>query len=152
VSILDLDPLTRRLVTFRAVAVPVTKGSVRAFTPAGWSRPVLTSTSTGLKAWEAVVRHAATEALRETWPRGVGVRVDLAFILPRPQAHPKRRAIAHTKKPDLDKLTRAVLDALTGVAYADDAQVCRMTLDKRYAEPTEQPGVIVAVGLAGDPT
>ena len=30
---------------------------------------------------------------------------------------------SHTKPPDLDKLIRAVLDALTGRAYDDDAQV-----------------------------
>jgi len=136
------------MVTFRVVAVPVTKGSVRAFTPAGWTRPVLTSTSTGLKAWEHTVREAAARSLEAAAPRTVGIRVELAFILPRPQSHPKRRALAHVRKPDLDKLTRAVLDALTGVAYADDAQVCRLVCDKRYALETEQPGVVVTVGNA----
>jgi Holliday junction resolvase RusA-like endonuclease len=31
--------------------------------------------------------------------------------------------VAHIKPPDIDKLLRAVLDALTGRAYDDDAQV-----------------------------
>lgn len=132
--------------TFRAVARPVAKGSMRAFLPAGSRRPVLTSTAGGLKAWEAVVRDAATDVLRETLPRVVGVRVIMEFILPRPQAHPKRRMLDHVRKPDIDKLARAVLDALTGVAYVDDAQVCWIEVLKRYAEPTEQPGVIVTVG------
>ena len=37
-------------------------------------------------------------------------------------------------KPDLDKLARAVGDALTGVAYRDDAQITRWHLQKRYGE------------------
>ena len=35
--------------------------------------------------------------------------------------------------PDIDKLARAVLDALTGVAYQDDAQVARLDLAKMYS-------------------
>ena len=35
-------------------------------------------------------------------------------------------------KPDLDKLIRAVLDGLTGVAYVDDAQVTLISASKSY--------------------
>ena len=35
---------------------------------------------------------------------------------------------------DLDKLARAVLDALTGVVYRDDSQVIDLRLRKRYAD------------------
>lgn len=34
--------------------------------------------------------------------------------------------------PDIDKLERALLDALTGVAYEDDAQVARVIKEKGY--------------------
>jgi Holliday junction resolvase RusA-like endonuclease len=145
-TILELDALTRRTVTFRVVAVPVTKGSVRAFVPPGTSRAVLTSTSTGLKAWEALIRAAATPVIATLAPRAVGVVVGVEFVLPRPKAHPKTREREHTTKPDLDKLARAVLDALTGIAYADDAQVCALTCRKRYAWISEQPGALVTVG------
>ena len=33
---------------------------------------------------------------------------------------------------DIDKLCRGVLDALTGVVFADDAQVVRLTAGKNY--------------------
>ena len=33
--------------------------------------------------------------------------------------------ILHTKKPDIDRLTNMVQDALTGVVWADDSQICR---------------------------
>lgn len=35
--------------------------------------------------------------------------------------------------PDIDKLARAVLDALTGVVYLDDSQVSRLHLAKMYS-------------------
>jgi Holliday junction resolvase RusA-like endonuclease len=44
--------------------------------------------------------------------------------------------------PDLDKLVRAVLDALTAVAYRDDGQVTRITATKEYGTP----GLSVSVG------
>jgi len=37
-------------------------------------------------------------------------------------------------KPDVDKLARALLDALTGVAYGDDAQVVEMHVCKTYGD------------------
>ena len=40
--------------------------------------------------------------------------------------------------PDLDKLIRGVLDALTAVVYRDDSQVTRITAQKVYGE---RPGV-----------
>jgi Holliday junction resolvase RusA-like endonuclease len=39
-----------------------------------------------------------------------------------------------TVPPDLDKLIRAVLDGLTGVAYKDDGQVVRITAVKIYGQ------------------
>ena len=37
-------------------------------------------------------------------------------------------------KPDLDKLIRAVLDGLTGVAFEDDSQVILIQSSKTYGE------------------
>jgi Holliday junction resolvase RusA-like endonuclease len=38
----------------------------------------------------------------------------------------------YPKRPDLDKLVRAVLDALTGVCYLDDSQVTRIEAEKNF--------------------
>lgn len=83
------------------------------------------------------------------------VRVTIEFRMPRPQAHylpansrrsrPQLRQDApawHTSKPDVDKLTRAVLDALMRVVFADDAQVTAVRAFKVYAE---SPGARVMV-------
>ena len=40
----------------------------------------------------------------------------------------------YTKKPDADNLAKAILDALNGVAYPDDAQIVTLTVRKRYGE------------------
>jgi Holliday junction resolvase RusA-like endonuclease len=39
-----------------------------------------------------------------------------------------------TKKPDIDNVCKIILDALNGVCYADDVQVCRANLEKFYSE------------------
>lgn len=38
----------------------------------------------------------------------------------------------HTVKPDLDNLVKAILDALNGVAWHDDAQVVELHISKQY--------------------
>ena len=131
------------MITFRVVSTPVPKGSLRAFMLRG--RPVLTSTSRDLKTWAAAVAEAARQAIPVLYPRGIGIHVAVVFVLPRPVGLPKTKRRDHTVKPDVDKLLRALLDALTGIAYADDSQVCRAVVDKRYAALTEQPGAIVTL-------
>lgn len=37
-------------------------------------------------------------------------------------------------KPDTDNVVKAVLDALNGVAYADDKQIIELNIEKIYAE------------------
>lgn len=130
-------------ITFRVAAVPVPKGSVKAFLPKGWNRPVLTSDAKGLKAWASVVKSQAQQHCSSLVTGGVAL--NLAFVLPRPKSHPKTKTIAHTTRPDVDKLARAVLDALIGVAFNDDGQVAGLVCTKRYGDLGEQPGVVVTI-------
>ncbi|MFI6215655.1 RusA family crossover junction endodeoxyribonuclease [Nocardia brasiliensis] len=88
----------------------------------------------------------ALAAHRHGFPVLTGpVSVALEFVRPRPVSTPKRRTPPAVKKPDLDKLTRAILDALTGIAFGDDAQVTEILARKRLAEIGETPGVWIAV-------
>ena len=67
------------------------------------------------------------------------------FPIPKSASKKKREQmrdlrILHTKKPDVDNIIKAVLDALNGVAYYDDSQVAQVFISKCYAE---QPKVII---------
>ena len=37
-------------------------------------------------------------------------------------------------KPDVDNITKVILDALNGVAYLDDSGVIAVTVEKEYGE------------------
>jgi Holliday junction resolvase RusA-like endonuclease len=63
----------------------------------------------------------------------------------RPRSAPKSR-LWPDRKPDLDKLERGCLDALTSAAVIeDDARVVRLSSWKRYALPGEATGVGVTI-------
>ena len=126
--------------------VPQPQGSARAFVRG--RRAIVTSDNPQLHSWRDLVRYAAgVEARRVGWqviapPQPV--LVALTFRLPRPKSVPKSR-IRPTSRPDLDKLVRGILDALSGIAYHDDNQVCLVTATKEWPGPGEAPGVRVSV-------
>ena len=41
---------------------------------------------------------------------------------------------AYTKKPDIDNIGKAILDALNGIAYEDDNQIAELVIHKIYDE------------------
>jgi len=134
---------------FRVYGVAQQMGSKRAFVPKGWTRPIITDSNRSLKSWQVLVSEAASTALHALPPaeRGLlvdGVRLTVAFHLPRPQSLP-RKVTAHTKAPDIDKCVRGLADALTQVVFRDDAQIVDLVAMKRYALPGEPPFVDVRV-------
>lgn len=70
------------------------------------------------------------------------VRLDVLFVLPRPKSLPKK-IVHHIKKPDRDKLLRAVCDGLkTGGLYLDDSQVVEGETIKVYVgTPMDERGI-----------
>jgi crossover junction endodeoxyribonuclease RusA len=89
--------------------------------------------------WRERVALAASAAMAGQ-PMFLGaVAVELAFVLPRPVSTPKRSTPPAVKRPDVDKLARAVLDALTDVVIADDSQVVVLSASKRLADVGEAP-------------
>jgi Holliday junction resolvase RusA-like endonuclease len=134
---------------FRVYGVAQQMGSKRAFVPKGWTRPVITDSNRNLKSWQTLVAESASHALAQlpTPERELlvdGVRLTVAFYLPRPKSLAKR-VTAHTKTPDVDKCIRALSDALTKVVFQDDAQICDLVAMKRYAPPGGIPYVDVRV-------
>lgn len=133
------------VVTFTVAGIAQPKGSARAFMPKGARFPVVTSDNKSLKGWEANVRSALQhQAAGLFFSDAVAVRI--TFHLPRPKSKPKR-ITSHTTKPDVDKLARGAIDAMTGVLFKDDAQVTDLHARKVYAE-TQPHAVIEVEGTA----
>jgi crossover junction endodeoxyribonuclease RusA len=107
----------------------------------------MVESSRELGPWRERVALAAHNAMTTTGttPFTTAVAIGLEFVLPRPKSTPKRWTPPAVKRPDADKLTRAVLDAITGVVLLDDAQVVDLHATKRLAGLGETPGVVVTV-------
>ena len=118
--------------------LPQPQGSVRAFLPKGGNRPVLTCDNAKVKPWRQDVAALAAVAMHEkgqkilSRPRAVQVKVTFYFQKPKSSG---KNIQFKTTKPDLDKLLRALLDALTGIAFEDDAQVVACHVYKAFGVP-----------------
>jgi len=126
-------------VAFEVLGVPVPKGNMRAYTPKGWSRPIITDMTKNVKPWQASIADAARQAMAERPPLDGPVVLVVRFFMPRPKSAPKR--VRHpTTKPDLDKLLRALKDGLTRAGvYRDDSQVVYVVARKEFAAGTSDP-------------
>jgi Holliday junction resolvase RusA-like endonuclease len=109
-----------------------------------------------LEAWRSRIADTAQQAMGASGPLEGPVAVELTFRLERPAKHflpaNARRPVAElrldapaypTGSPDADKLARSGLDALTAIAFRDDAQVARLIVTKRYCDAGEATGVLV---------
>lgn len=123
---------------FTAYGTPQPQGSAKAFVRG--NRAFITSDNTKLKPYRHTLTQVALGALNETGfpapycPREMAVEVHITWMLAKPKSTAKR-VTQPIRKPDADKLLRAVLDSLTGVAYEDDAQVVRVFARKEYGSP-----------------
>lgn len=130
-------------VSFFVAGVPIQQGSARAFLAGGKAR-ITSDTRRDLKGWRSDIHAAADQRFSALWTGPVGV--SLEFVMPRPKSLAKKYARPwHAKKPDIDKLERAALDAFTGVVYGDDAQVAQVYVTKVTAGVGEQTGVRVSL-------
>jgi crossover junction endodeoxyribonuclease RusA len=125
---------------------PAPKGS-RAYKGHRNGRAVLVESSRYAKPWHNVI----AASVRASWgnrPQMIGpVLLHLGFVMPRPKSTPKRAPTPWAiKRPDADKLTRLVFDALTTAGvYRDDSQVVDFRATKRIAEIAETPGVLIRI-------
>lgn len=108
----------------------MTQGSKRAFVVNG--RAVMKEDrEKELRVWHRAVRDEA-RAHAVSWMRQSPLEVRLLFVAKRP-TKTKNDGDWCAVTPDIDKLARAVLDALkSGGVLVDDAQVVRLITEKRY--------------------
>lgn len=126
-------------ISFRVDGNPAAQGSMKHI---GNGR--LVSMAKGLPKWRKLVIAAAQETTGLDWdPLDGAVAVVVDFYLPRPKTTKFKLWPAGT--PDLDKLQRAIGDALTMAGIIkDDARIVDWSARKRWAIGCE-PGAIVTV-------
>lgn len=104
------------------------------------------------KPWRNLVsdnaRIAMTREKFTQFDKGVPVSVRITFLMPRPKTVKRHMPIV---PPDIDKLCRAVLDALTDVGvWVDDSQVVDLGATKIYASGIHIGAHITVEGLASE--
>ncbi len=149
------------MLTFTVIGQPITQGSKLGFVVAGRvvvkdmsNKKTKTQPAGRLDRWRKHVAKKAKKAFGNQVLWDGPIRLDLEFVLPRPESHytkvgkrlTKSAPMDHVTKPDRGKLARAVEDALSGVVYVDDSQITCGASTKRYAAHVKYPGVVVRVG------
>lgn len=128
--------------TFTVDGQPVPQGSMIAVA----RNHVRHANGTALAAWRAEIIVAARNAMRDLGTLDGPIAVDLRFTLRAPKI--RKRSMPITR-PDLDKMVRAVFDAMTDACvWRDDAQVIAVHAQKQYATGDARPGVGVTVVYA----
>lgn len=141
-------PDSHALVSFWVPGAPAPQGSMKGFSPKGTTIVNMTSDNKATPFWRADVKiFALREMHGKAMMVGVPVFAHLYFVVKRIKSLPKTQPTPPAiKKPDNDKLARAIFDACTGLVYQDDSQVTEQYNDKRIAELGEQPGCWVSIG------
>lgn len=125
--------------TFTVPGIPIPQGSKKAFVIKRRAVIVDDNAAT-LKPWRNTVKLAAQTAGAGSLPLEGALFVLLDFTMPRPKT--VKRLRPHVK-PDIDKLTRAILDALTdSKVIGDDGQIVSLHVEQWYGIPS----VTVKVG------
>lgn len=134
-------------ITITVPAVPVAQPRPRATSFGGHAR-VYQPSKHPVTAFKATVRMAFQSAYAGA-PLTGPLRCDCLFVMPRPKSliwktRPMPR-VPHTAKPDRDNLDKSVLDALKGLAWIDDSQVCQGNIQKWIASGDEQPHAVITI-------
>lgn len=132
-------------VVFTVPGIPAPQGS-KTRTKFGGMREANKNT----RPWRDTVAWHARQADTNRLPMLGPVRVYVNFTFPRPKSHYTGKGALSSSatfhkstKPDLDKLVRALLDALTDAqVFRDDGQVAYVSAQKHYGD---QPGMSVEV-------
>ena len=120
-------------ISFTVFGIPQTQGSMRSMRSNTTGRVVtLHAKSNALKAWRHAVGFEAKKAMEGGFAAPGPIAIAVDFYLPKPKRC--KRLLPHVK-PDLDKLVRAIGDALAQVIYVDDGQIVELFARKLYGSP-----------------
>ena len=123
--------------------IPRPEGSTRAWVRGG--KAIITHANKNLLPWRQEVAACAVAAHVELSAKHIPVEISAAFVFPRPSGVSEKKRPLPSTRPDIDKLLRGILDALAGIAYVDDGQVCSVSATKTYARDGERIGAHIRV-------
>ena len=131
-------------ITFTVPGIPQPAGSKRGFPVKrknGTIGVAISDANPKSRVWKQEVAQAAGDIYRGPLLTGP-LHLEVTFQFPRPKSHygtgknagvlKLSAPLYHTQKPDSTKLIRGVEDALTGIIWRDDSQVCCQTVNKRW--------------------
>lgn len=130
---------------FCVMGTPEPQGSAKAFVRG--KRAIITSDNKDLAAWRQAVRYEAQRYVEKYGlscadAKTTAVVLDVEFSFQKPKSTAKS-VVVKTTRPDLDKLIRAIGDALKGIIYADDGQINMIVAEKKFAQAGQQAGVLI---------
>lgn len=111
---------------------------------------ILVESSKKVKPWRQDVKAAALAARNGAPPIDGPVCLRVVFTLPKPKSAPKTKRTYPDRKPDIDKLLRSTLDALTEAGvFTDDARVVGVAMNKAFpnegVHSLDVPGAVIYV-------
>ena len=126
---------------FYAHGLPAPQGSKKHM-----GRGVLVEQSKRVKPWREAVKWAVIEANPARLKFHAPVSVQIVFYFARPKS--RKNDVHHCTSPDLDKLCRSTLDALTDSGIiVDDSLVAELRASKFYVVGDKAPGASIRVVL-----
>lgn len=134
------------VIRFRVRGLPATEGSkvgrIVHTRERGDVAVVVDVNQRSLADWRRSIGTACSFVYQGTPLEGpVGVKLSFYFLRPKTQTRRQREQSWLPNGKDLDKLERAVFDAVKMIAWRDDRQVAFVTATKRYADDEHLPGL-----------
>ena len=144
------------IISFDVSGVPAPGGSKNAFAIKRGGRytgrvALVDAGGTGNKLWRAAVRSAAVDLGCKPIEGPVELRVTFRMMRPKKHFHSTKKKLGllredapiyHIFAPDVTKLLRSTEDALKGVTWLDDSQVCIQSAEKVYSP---DPGARITI-------
>ena len=131
------ESLTKHKVEFSVPGKPFAKQRPRVVTRGGFARAYTPKQTVD---YENLVKKSYSQTVGNLELNGpISAKIEGVFPIPKSISKKDEEMmlkgdILHTKKPDCDNIAKSVLDALNGIAYNDDSQVCKLSINKVYGE------------------
>ena len=134
------------MIEFFVPGKPVPKARARVVRHNGITRSYTPESTAN---FELLVKYAAYEAMSNQELATGPLRMNMTMCLSPPASWSKKKSalaiegrVLPTVKPDISNVQKSVEDAMNGVVYVDDSQLCQIVTAKCYSL---QPGVRIRI-------